>query len=141
MIFYFDDLGLNIIPAVYCVFVKAPFSAGVGIRSRLLAVDLAGKRSAAVDRTVSQAIATSATWPTVRDVAQWEVRDVFPGGFAAQEHRHRHVHLATRIRFEDEPRRAAANCGCGHLWPMATMITVITISFFKTRSHLSEAMI
>eukprot|EP00435_Cladocopium_sp_Y103_P033862 s644_g8.t1 len=32
---------------------------GIGIRSRLLAVDLAGKRSAAVDRTVSQAIATS----------------------------------------------------------------------------------
>lgn len=33
--------------------------AGIGIRSRLLAVDLAAKRSAAVDRTVSQAIATS----------------------------------------------------------------------------------
>lgn len=32
---------------------------GVVIRTRLLAVDLAGKRSAAVDRTVSQAIATS----------------------------------------------------------------------------------
>lgn len=32
---------------------------GIGIRSRLLAVDLAAKRSAAVDRAVSQAIATS----------------------------------------------------------------------------------
>lgn len=35
---------------------------GVVIRTRLLAVDLAGKRSAAVDRTVSQAIATSVPW-------------------------------------------------------------------------------
>ena len=34
---------------------------GIGIRSRLLAVDLAAKRSAAVDRAVSQAIATSVT--------------------------------------------------------------------------------